>query len=199
MMRFVRNAGTRLAACKESVAVWSAAHRQNAALRFAAREDGTATAEFVIAVPVLITIFLASVESGLYMTRWVMMDQALDHVMRDIRLGAMPGVTHAELRAAICERAAILHDCNQNLMIEMLPINPTTWAMPATATMCINRAEDIEPVLGPQGGANEPMIVRLCVVQDPIFPTTGLGLRMKMDGQDGYAMIAMSVYANEPN
>lgn len=167
--------------------------------RFAAREDGTATAEFVIAVPVLVTIFLASVESGLYMTRWVMMDRALDQVMRDVRLGNMPGVTHAELRAAICERAAILRDCNNTLMVELLPINPNTWAMPATPVTCINRAEDIEPVLGRLGEPSEPMLVRLCVVQDPIFPTTGMGLRMKMPGQDGYALIAMSLYANEPN
>lgn len=172
---------------------------RNAFARFAAREEGTATAEFVIAVPVLITIFLASIESGFYMTRWVMMDQALDHVMREVRLGNMPGVTHAELRTAICERAAILHDCESTLMVELQPVNPTTWAMPATPVTCINRAEDIEPVLGPTGGPSEPMLVRLCVVQDPIFPTTGLGLRMKMEGQDGYAMIAMSLYANEPN
>jgi TadE-like protein len=195
MMRFIAKAGARFAARTKGVAARFAMCRDG----FAAREDGTATAEFVIAVPVIVTIFLASIESGLYMTRWVMMDQALDHVMRDIRLGAMPGVTHAELRDAICERAAILRDCDQNLLIEMQSINTANWTMPGTPVTCINRAEDIEPVLGPLGGANEPMLVRLCVVQDPIFPTTGLGLRMKMDGQDGYAMIAMSVYANEPN
>lgn len=195
MMRFIAKAGAWLAARTKGVAARFSLHKDG----FAAREDGTATAEFVIAVPVIVTIFLASIESGLYMTRWVMMDQALDHVMRDIRLGAMPGVTHAELRDAICERAAILRDCDQNLLIEMQSINTANWTMPGTPVTCINRAEDIEPVLGPLGGANEPMLVRLCVVQDPIFPTTGLGLRMKMDGQDGYAMIAMSVYANEPN
>lgn len=166
--------------------------------RFAAREEGTATLEFVIVIPVLTTIFLASVESGFYMTRWVMMDQALDQVVRDVRMGALPGLNHAGLAAEICARVAILRDCETNLLIEMNEIDPATFALPPTPVTCINRADRIEPVLGRYDAPSQPMLVRVCMIQDPIFPTTGFGLRMKMQGQDGYAMIATSLYANEP-
>ncbi|MEZ5796378.1 MAG: hypothetical protein R3D63_02055 [Paracoccaceae bacterium] len=42
------------------------------------------------------------------------------------------------------------------------------------------------------------MIVRVCAVQDPFFPTTGLGLQLKADAEGGYQLIAASVFVNEP-
>ena len=42
------------------------------------REDGTASVEFVMVVPVLLTVFMASFESGLLMTRSIMLEQAVD-------------------------------------------------------------------------------------------------------------------------
>lgn len=164
------------------------------------RDDGTATVEFVLAVPVLMTIFMASFESGMFMVRHVMLEQALDHVMRELRLGNLGAVDQAGLRAAICDRTVIIEDCVNSLMVELQPIDTATWNMPATPTSCINRAAAINPSSVPQvGGSNEPMIVRVCAVQDPIFPMTGVGLQLrKDDASGGYGIIAMSVFANEP-
>jgi hypothetical protein len=36
-------------------------------------------------------------------------------------------------------------------------------------------------------------------VQDPIFPSTGIGLQLREDGQGGYQMVTASVFVNEPS
>ena len=46
------------------------------------REDGTAAMEFVLVIPVIMMIFMASFESGLLMTRSIMLEQSVDMTMR---------------------------------------------------------------------------------------------------------------------
>lgn len=165
------------------------------------REEGTATVEFVLAVPVLMTIFMASFESGMFMVRHVMLEQALDNVMRDLRLGTMgASPTHDQLRAAICDRTVIIEDCLTSLKVELQPISTETFSMPAIPTGCIDRSQPMTPSTTPvAGGSNEPMIVRVCVLQKPMFPMTGVGLQLRMDDATGeYGIVAMSVFANEP-
>ena len=48
------------------------------------REDGTATMEFVLMVPVFLTIFMASFESSLLMVRQILLDQSVDQSMRPL-------------------------------------------------------------------------------------------------------------------
>ena len=42
------------------------------------------------------------------------------------------------------------------------------------------------------------MIVRACAVFEPLFPTTGLGLRMPRVNSSDYAIVSMSAFVNEP-
>jgi Flp pilus assembly protein TadG len=166
---------------------------------FLRSQEASSTVEFVLTVPVLMTIFMASVESGMMMVRSVMMDQAVDHVMRDLRLNNLGAVNHASLRNEICDRLTMIDNCRSAVKIELTPISTQTWAVPTAPATCINRAQPMEPYADfSVGGANEPMLVRVCVTVDPIFPMTGMGLRMRSDGQGGYTIVAMSVFANEP-
>ncbi len=163
------------------------------------REDGTATVEFVLVVPVVISIFMASVEAGFYMAKHVMLERGLDLVMRDLRLGNLGAVDHNDLRELICEATPILVDCESILKVEMRPISTISFNMPSTPATCINRGEETEPLTDfIPGGSNEIMIVRVCAIQDPIFPSTGIGLRMRADDQGGYQMVTASVFVNEP-
>lgn len=164
------------------------------------REDGTASAEFVIAVPVLLMIFFAAFESGLLMTRYIMLEQSLDMVMRDLRLGNYAAPTAAEMKADICDLTVILVNCEENISIEMTQINTTTWAVPTSQVGCVNRTEDIQPVTMLQiGQQNDVMLMRVCVVQDAMFPTTGIGLGLPLDARGGYGLVTMSAYVTEPS
>ncbi len=164
------------------------------------REDGTAAMEFVLAVPLLITIFMASFESGLLMIRSIMLEQSVDMTMRELRLGHYTLPDAALLKAEICKRTVIFKDCEANIMIEMTRISTATWALPSTGVACIDRAEDIQPVTSLQiGQQNDIMLVRVCVVQDALFPTTGIGLGLPKDGEGGYGVIATSAFVTEPS
>lgn len=167
--------------------------------RFFRREDGTASIEFALTVPVLITIFMASFESGFLMVRSIMLEQALDMTMRDLRLGHYTLPTAALLKSEVCRRSVILKDCDNNIMIEMTRINTSTWSMPTTHVTCVNREEDIQPVTILQiGQQNDVMLVRVCVVQDAMFPTTGIALGLPQDAYGGYGLIAVSAFVTEP-
>jgi len=64
---------------------------------------------------------------------------------------------------------------------------------------CVDRSADVQPVLEfDSGAANEMMLVRVCAVFDPFFPTTGLAAQMSLDSTGAYALVATSAYVNEP-
>ena len=164
------------------------------------REDGTAAMEFVLSVPLLVMIFMASFESGLLMIRSIMLEQSVDITMRELRLGHYTLPNAALLKKEICKRTVIFKDCSTNIMIEMTRISTSTWALPTTGVACIDRSEDIQPVTSLQiGQQNDIMLVRVCVVQDALFPTTGIGLGLPKDGKGGYGVIATSAFVTEPS
>ena len=163
------------------------------------REDGTASIEFVLVVPVVLTVFMASIEAGFYMAKHVMMERGLDLVMRDVRLGRLGTINHTILRTEICEATPMLTDCNTVLKVEMQPVSTATFDMPSAPATCINRGNSTQPETKfTPGGSNEIMMVRICAIQDPIFPSTGIGLGLKKDALGGYQMIAGSFFVNEP-
>lgn len=167
--------------------------------RFLRGEAGTAALEFVISVPILMAVFCASFESGLLMMRSILLEQAVDQTMRELRLGHYPLPTAALLKSEICARGVILQNCESNISIEMVRVSTATWAVPTTDIECVDREQSMDPVLSLQiGQQNDVMLVRICVIQDALFPTMGLGEAMPLDGQDGYALITTSAFVTEP-
>lgn len=170
--------------------------------RFWGEEGGVATIEFVMAIPILIAIFSASFESGLFMTREIMLEQSLDIVMRELRLGHYPGtVTTDKLKTEICSRTVVFENCTANLMIELQQISTTTFAFPAAATECRNLSQPMKPSVNLQiGKENELMMVRACIVVQALFPTTGIGLSLtRTSNGGGVEIVAVSAFSNEPS
>jgi Flp pilus assembly protein TadG len=164
------------------------------------KEDGTASIEFVFIVPMLMTIFMASCESGYFMVRHVMLERAVDMTMRELRLGMLGNVTHNQLRTIMCSRTVVIHNCATNLKIELVPISSTTFAMPVVPETCVDRVSNIDPPTGfNQGVGSELMLVRVCARQDAMFPSTGVGLGLDKDPLGGYALVARSAFVNEPS
>ena len=42
------------------------------------------------------------------------------------------------------------------------------------------------------------MMVRVCALSKPLFPTTGIGVGMQVDGDGNYAIVATTAFVNEP-
>ena len=163
-------------------------------------DEGTATIEFVLVSPVLAAICVASVEAGFYATKHVMMERGLDLVIRDIRLNLIATVDHDTLRDRICASGAgILGNCTNVLKVELLPVSTSTFVMPSPSATCIDRGQPTQPATTVAAGqSSELTFVRICAVQDPLFPTTGFGLRMQRDAYGGYQLISSSVFVTEP-
>jgi Flp pilus assembly protein TadG len=167
--------------------------------RWLRRENGNSTIEFVIIFPIFMTIFISTFEAGMMMVRQVMLDRATDISVRALRLGSWATPTHEQLKRNICGLAAILPDCMNSVLVELRPVSTTTWTpLPANPT-CIDRDAIIQPVTTFDGGQqNEMMLVRVCVLVKPMFPTTGLGLRLPEEGEDYYSLVSTSAFVNEP-
>lgn len=168
--------------------------------RFGREERGTASVEFALSFPIVLFLFIWAVELGLLMTKQVMLEFAMDVAMRELRLGRMEDPSADGLKERICDNAKIIGTCRDTIMIEMTPIDTTTWEMPATPVTCVNREEEIQPVVTYNPGAqNQIMLVRACVIVEPLFPGTGIGAMLHKDPAGGYGMAALSAFVNEPS
>jgi hypothetical protein len=153
-------------------------------------------------------LFMGSFESSLFMIRHVMLERSVDIVVRDIRLGNLDGLTHAQMKELICETSALVQSvdtCVSHMKIYMSPIDSANFTMPTIPRVCVDNVEDIQPLDEPTGtefvfGAdNEIMLIRICLKEEPMFPTSALGASMIRDQADGnYALIATTVFVNEP-
>jgi hypothetical protein len=166
---------------------------------FRREEKGTASVEFVIVLPIILTIFMASFEAGFFMIRSVLLEQAVDITMREVRLGHFADVNATVLKNEICGRILMFSDCQANMSIEMERVSTSTWTMPTDVKSCVNRSENTEPAVQMEiGQQNEMILVRACIIQDAIFPSTGLALELPLDAQGGYALYSKSAYVVEP-
>ena len=164
------------------------------------REDGATAIEFVLVIPLLMAVFMASFESGLLMVRSIMLEQATDMTMRELRLGHFPLITHQSLKDEICSRTVIFPNCSSQIQVEMQRISTTNWALPDHAVTCVDREEVIQPVTALQiGQQNDMMVVRVCITQDAMFPGTGIALGMHLDDAGGYGLTTTTAFVTEPS
>lgn len=164
------------------------------------REDGTATIEFALMFPAVITIFVMAMETGVIQIRQVMLDRALDLTVRELRLGRLGGTpTQEDVFDRVCANAFLIPNCRENLSMELTPIALDDWERPQTAINCVDHITQISPV-NPftQAGQMRPTLVRACLMVDMMFPTSRFGLQMAVDPQGGYRMMSYSFYINEP-
>lgn len=167
-------------------------------IAFLRDETGNATIEFVVLFPWLMFMFLSLGELGTLMGRAVMLDRGLNIAIRDVRLGLTPGITHDGLKQNICRHAFLLTSCFDSVLLELLPVS-NAGSIPEGNVNCIDRTEEVEPVINFDPGArSEIMFVRACIIVDPIFPGVGFGASLPVDRSGGYAIITQTAFMNEP-
>lgn len=168
--------------------------------RFLSREAGTATVEFVIAVPLVLSLLFMSIDFGAVMLRQVFLDRAVDIAVREVRLGNVASNGLATLRSLICERTILIGNCESSLTVELRPINTNSWSGLNTPVECINRSENINPTLtfNPSAGNQDLMLVRVCASADPFLTITGLVLGMGTATGGDLQVVAIGAFTNEP-
>jgi hypothetical protein len=170
------------------------------AARFLRDEGGSSTIEFALFVPFFLMLFLSSYEMGMLLARNAMLDRGLDMAVRQVRLGLMDPVDHDNMMSEVCRAAMIIPNCEQELRLEMRPLNPRSWQNIPDTPDCVNQVDPSTPMRQfVAGQPNQLMIVRACVVFDPFTPTAGLGEQLAgEDGDDRYALFSTAAYVVEP-
>jgi len=167
--------------------------------RFARREDGQMVVEFALAVPLIFTIFLTSVEMGIYQMRQMFLDRGMDMTVRQVRLNTGANFTHGELKNMICGFSGFLEDCDSTIRLEMNPVDPRQFSGLAQGADCIDVSQPVTPLRTfIHGGDHQLMLMRVCYMFKPVFPTTGLGYHYTKDGSGRVRMVSMSAFVQEP-
>lgn len=171
---------------------------------FARDEEGTASVEFVLVMPIYITIMAMGVELGLITLRHTLLERGLDMAVRDVRLGTGtfstdPGATHDTIKDAICENSLMLLDCQNSLRLEMRSADIRAFNSLNTKAECVDSAEESDPVYKVfPGQQNELMLLRACLQYDPIFPDAFLGSAISTNAQGEASVIVTSAFVQEP-
>lgn len=170
---------------------------------FGKNQDGSSTVEFVIIFPAFMFIFFTGFESGYYMLRGVMLERGVDVAVRQVRIadGNVPPL--AELKTDICNVALMLPDCENSLQVEIRPVSPEPGGIADLGTNidCIDKSVDPEDAIlstYDTGSGNQMMLVRVCALAEPMFPTTYLGAGLKLASSGNYALVSTAAFVNEP-
>ncbi|WFE74300.1 TadE/TadG family type IV pilus assembly protein [Roseinatronobacter sp. S2] len=170
--------------------------------RFRHNDDGAATVEFVILFPLILAMMLGAIDLGITMVRQVMLDRAVDITVRDVRLGKIGTNSADRMSDLICANSMMLPNCASNITVEMMPVNTSDFSGLDGPFPCIDDQQQITPAVtfdpGAGGGAQELMLLRICVVAEPFLRVTGLfsGLDINPDGQ--LVLTSRSAFVNEP-
>lgn len=170
------------------------------AKRFVGCESGNATVEFAITFPAMMMFLLTGIELGMVTLYHSGLERAMDLTVRDIRLSTGSAPQHDQIKELICERAGFIHNCGDNLKLEMVQVDPRAWVGISEYATCSDASKEVQPKTTFKNDAadNELMILRACAKIDPVFPTTGLGKNIQKDGAGQYALVSTSVFVQEP-
>jgi hypothetical protein len=164
-------------------------------------ERGVSTLQFVIAFPLFFSVVAVTFDSGILMARYVILENALDRVVREVRLTGIasdePG--HTFIKQELCNIVTLVPDCENVLHVDMVPIPlNATMAAPGDAN-CVDRNDVDNPpsIKFTMVPPDEIAYIRACIIVDRAFPTL-LGGAFKEDDSGGIVIIAKSAFVVEP-
>ncbi len=164
-------------------------------VNFRKDERGYSTAEFVIVAVTFLSGFFWVFETGLIMTKQMMLERAVDMTVRDLRLNSNPLYTHDYIKDQICDYALVLSDCSENLLLELEVVDLAAGF--SQTPKCIDKENEITPVTTWEPGQrSEVVYMRACVIIDPLMPN-GIAL-FPGTSESGIPLFADSAFVNEP-
>lgn len=167
--------------------------------KFGRKEDGSMVVEFALGIPLIFTMFMTSVEMGIYSMRQMFLDRGVDMTVRNIRLNTGANYTHTDLKNMICDFSGFLKDCDDTLRLSMNPIDIRSFSGFNGSADCVDTSQPVTPLQTFSNGLDhEVMLMRACYMFKPVFPTSGLGHAFTKDGSGRSKMVAVSSFVQEP-
>ena len=159
---------------------------------------GAAAVEFAIIAPLFFVMVFSVIEIGWTMTKQMMLDRAMDSVVRELRIGRSEGFTVDYVRDRICSEATIFSSCSAEMLVEMVPV-PAGSAYPDANATCATESTKVKPVTQfDPGHRSEVVFIRSCVGVTPLTPGIGFGMHLRYNADDGFFMTSESALLNEP-
>lgn len=167
--------------------------------RFRRDESGVSSVEFALTFPVVFYFFGLGAEVGLYQLQQVMFERGVDIVVRDLRLGDETLRDPDVLISRVCEESFAVPRCHEGLNLEMEPVQVSTYRISNDPLECVNRTEEARPMINMVPGAGDDvMILRFCLLIDPVFANWGLGKVLPRVEGGGVPIYAQTLYVIEP-
>ncbi|KEJ96775.1 TadE-like protein [Pseudosulfitobacter pseudonitzschiae] len=167
--------------------------------KFRKDERGFMLIEFALAIPLIFTMFLTSVELGIYTMRQMFLDRGMDISIREVRLNTAKKYTHAELKEMICYYSGFLPDCDSQLRLEMKEVDMRNFSGFGAPADCVDTSKPVTPLQNFTNGLDHSvMLLRACYMFDPVFRLTGLGEGFVKDGAGHAKMISVAAFVQEP-
>ncbi|MEM9898118.1 MAG: TadE/TadG family type IV pilus assembly protein [Pseudomonadota bacterium] len=163
---------------------------------------GSSTIEFALLFPLFLSVPLMTIESGIFMTRYVLLDRGVDIAIRDLRLNTGSPPTFDELKTSICQKTFLITNCDETIQIELQPVEQTSWSALNSTPKCTDVESELDPydtVSYTTGGNNELMLVRVCAIYRPFLPSTRFGMSLQQLPGGNYAIIVETAFVNEPS
>ena len=162
-------------------------------------ETGSATVEFVLIFPVILTMIIMTLEMGFINLRQVMLERGLDIAVREVRLGTGTAPDHDQIKDLVCQNARIMQDCSTKLRLEMVTSDPRAFTPLSGPADCTDAAEPTKPVRSfVPGQANQVVMMRACLKYQPFAPQALLGSLLEKDTSGDTALIAVTAFVQEP-
>jgi hypothetical protein len=168
---------------------------------FCRDRNGGATVEFVLLFPLYFSLFLMTVESGIFMFRHVALDRSLDLAVREVRLNTANPPNYEQFRELLCANMMTQMDCEETVQIEMRPVDTATWQGVSDVATCRDVRSEIDAYDEEDfvaGTSNELMMIQVCGMYRPMFPLTPFGLRLQRQPDGTYAVVVKSGFVSEP-
>lgn len=165
--------------------------------RFFLDRRGTTTVEFAVAFPFFMWILFMFAEVGVLTIRTSLLKRGLSMATRDVRVGDPAIMNIDAFRARVCDYIYAVSNCTTSLNIEMTLIENGSFDQ----FKCVNRENPDwtpETTFNP-GDREKIMLVRACLLVNPVFPGAGIGAALSRELNGEYAIVATSAFMNEPN
>lgn len=152
--------------------------------RFRREEDGNTTIEFVILVPIVFNILLASVELGLISVRQMFLDRGVDMAVRNVRFNTGQNLSHTDLTKSVCDYAGFLEQCDSRLSLSLNPVDLRTYTGPTGGpSRCTHSSQPLSPLRNfIHGGEHQVMLIVACYESRVLFPFSKLAINQDDNG-----------------
>ena len=168
-------------------------------LRGLRRDDrGTAALEFAMVAPMFFALMFSFYDIGLLMLRQVMLSQAVDKTMREVRVALTP-MNLNDFISDVCDRAFVLPKCKSTLVVDLRPVGRLAVNLPTDNAPCRNPSvKDMKPLMRYEpNNPGEILYVRVCAVATPILPGYSIARSLPTNSAGEVQIVSTTAFIGE--